>query len=201
MKRKISMAVILLAFFLSGCGRDAETYFEMADTSTEEAAVIEGTESGGGKEEETELQKERECYVYVCGAVNSPGVYSLPAGSRIYEAVRLAGGLREDAREDGVNQAEEVSDGQMVRIPAQDESGTESGGAIDEARDSDGKININAAGLDMLMTLPGIGESKAASIIAYREESGSFSSIEEIKNITGIKEGVYSKIKDYITVN
>jgi len=65
----------------------------------------------------------------------------------------------------------------------------------------DGKVNINTADLALLMTLPGIGESKAGSIISYREEHGKFSSIEELMNITGIKEGVYTKIKEHITVN
>lgn len=201
MKKRIVIVYLLLLLLLSGCGQDAKAYFDTAGATSEEAAFLEETESGGAGETETEPGEEPECYVYVCGAVNSPGVYSLPAGSRIYEAVRLAGGLREDAREDGVNQAEQVADGQMVRIPARGEAEAESGGGAEAAAGSDGKIDINAADLGALMTLPGIGESKAASIIAYREESGGFSSIEEIKNIAGIKEGVFSKIKDYITVH
>ena len=109
----------------------------------------------------------------------------------------------ENACEDSINQAEEVSDGQMIRILTKEEAKEapmqKEGAAASEA--SDGKINLNTADAGALMTLPGIGESKARSILSYREENGGFSSVEEIMNITGIKEGVYSKIKEYITVN
>ncbi len=164
-----------------------------------------------------------ECYVYVCGAVVNPGVYVLKENSRIYEAVALAGGLTEDASAESVNQAQTVSDGQMIRILTKEEaaagvtnSGTaaESGntavtqsasGDGDTAGDgsseaADGKVNLNTASATELMTLPGIGQSKADSIIAYRESCGGFSGIEEIMNVDGIKEGVYNRIKDYIKV-
>lgn len=198
MKKRIFTAFILLAFFWSGCGRVKEPYFETAEASSTEAVFLE--EQPGGTLE-TEMPKERECFVYVCGAVQSPGVYSLPPGSRIYEAVRMAGGLREDALEDGVNQAQEVTDGQMIKVPTKEEAAELEGGASPEGGISDGKVNINTADADTLMTLPGIGASKAESILAYRKERGGFSAVEEIKNIAGIKDGVYSKIKDYITVN
>ena len=113
----------------------------------------------------------------------------------------MAGGLREDACEDSLNQAQEITDGQMIKIVTEEEAsqgGEESGS---EEFDSDGRINLNTAKAEELMTLPGIGASKAQSILSYRDEKGGFSSIEEIMEITGIKEGVFSKIKDYIIVN
>ena len=202
MKKKIWILICLLCLFCFGCGK-TPAYFEETDGETE----ISGTPEETGTEEvsEPETEDKAECYVYVCGAVKNPGVYCLLAGSRIYEAVSMAGGLLEDACEDSINQAEEVSDGQMIRILTAEEAAQQASVAVTEDTSSsgasDGRVNINTADASELMTLPGIGESKAMSILSYREENGGFSSIEEIMNITGIKEGVYSKIKEYITVN
>ncbi len=135
--------------------------------------------------------------VYVCGAVESPGVYELPQGSRVCDAVALAGGLTDAASDTSVNQAEYVSDGQMINIPTADEA--VEAAAADQAA-SDGLVNINTAGVEELKTLPGIGDSKAQSIIAYREANGAFQSIEDIKQIDGIKDGVFSKIEGSIKV-
>lgn len=162
------------------------------------------------------------CYVYVCGAVCMPGVYTLKQGSRIYEALAMAGGLTEDASAASVNQAEPVRDGQMIYMPTEEEiqkgivlpagnmtaeDGTAledtagSGVGPDSNADFDMRVNLNTATASELMTLPGIGQTKADSILAYREKHGEFSSVEEIMNVDGIKEGVYNRIKDSIKVN
>ncbi len=139
------------------------------------------------------------CYVYVCGAVNSPGVYALPEGSRIYEAVQLAGGLREDACAESVNQAECLTDGQMIQILTNEEAiALSEKNTVADVENSDGRVNINTASVTELMTLPGVGQSKAEAIVAYREEKGAFSAIEEIMNVAGIKEGIYNQMKDHI---
>lgn len=211
MKKRIWMVMCLVLLFISGCKGAAGTYFEEATErsegteTVEDAAVWKDTEETAASTAES-TQKSEDCYVYVCGAVVCPGVYQLPAGSRIYEAILMAGGLREDACEDSINQAMQAEDGQMIKVLTKEEaewSGTQtvSKGQSGGEKDSDGRININTADMDTLMTLPGIGEAKAMSIISYREEQGGFSSIEELMNITGIKEGVYSEIKDNITVN
>lgn len=153
-------------------------------------------------------------YVQVSGAVVHPGVYQLPEGSRIFEAVELAGGVTEEADITSVNQAQFLSDGQMIYMYAVGEEGAKEAiaeavaGAASEAAgektaeaESDDRVNINTATAEQLMTLPGIGQSKAESIISFREEHGAFGSVEEIMNIEGIKEGVFSKIKDRIKVN
>jgi competence protein ComEA len=99
-----------------------------------------------------------------------------------------------------------VSDGQKVYVPRTDELaegiGTQTQESLDTsgAEEVSGKININTAAKEILITLPGIGEAKADSIIAYRTEHGGFSTIEEIMEIPGIKEAVFSKIKELITV-
>ena len=89
----------------------------------------------------------------------------------------------------------------MIKILTEEEAFRQESSIQEPQEQADGRININTAEAADLMTLPGIGESKARSILSYREEKGGFSSTEEIMNITGIKEGVYSKIKDYITVH
>lgn len=136
-------------------------------------------------------------YVHICGEVNNPGVYELPEGSRIFEAVRAAGGFTEEAAQSSLNLAQVISDEMQIVILTLEEA---------EARDrleqekAAGIVNLNTASKEQLMTLPGIGESRAEDIVRYRKESGGFQSIEEIMNVPGIKESAYLKIKDSITV-
>ena len=157
--------------------------------------------------------------VYVCGQVEKPGVYELEQGSRIADAIALAGGMTEEAATDAWNLAQLLTDAQMIRVPSREEaealknetaeggigrsegvSGEGAAGAAAPGMDADGRISLNEASKVQLMTLPGIGEAKAEAILKYRSEHGSFDSIEEIMNIPGIKEGVFSKIKDQITI-
>ena len=182
----------------AAAGNDASGN-QAGDSSPNSSA--EGSSSGGAAEEG---KAEKMIYVQVSGAVVTPGVYKLPAGSRVFEAVELAGGTTEDADVSALNQALVLSDGQMVYVYAVGEqrTGQETGsgqGAYGEP--DDGRVNLNTATVEELMTLPGIGQSKAESIVSWREENGAFGSVEDILNITGIKEGVFSKIKDHIKVN
>lgn len=158
-------------------------------------------------------ENKEELVVYVCGQVREPGVYTLQVGARIGDAVELAGGMTEEAAVDAINLAQTVGDAQMIRVPSLEEvealgpgyvlpesgsGGAESGG--DTGAGTSGQISLNRATRDQLMTLPGIGGSKADAILRYRQEVGAFENIEEIMNITGIKEGVFLKIKDQITI-
>lgn len=170
------------------------------------------------------------CYVYVCGEVAEPGVYVLEPGDRIYEAVEMAGGMTADAGTCAVNLAESVYDGLMVYIPDSEEaagmagsmtlagdgvvsavgslnpaggSGAKAGGGSAEGTASspeDGRLNLNTASLAELMTLSGIGQTKAQAVVNYRDAHGGFSSVEEIMNVDGIKEGLYNRIRDQIKV-
>lgn len=197
--RSTVIGVYALCTVLTGCGREDTVYLESVREQTETECE---TQSAG----ETQSVTDSLCYVYVCGAVERPGVYALTENSRIYEAVDMAGGFREDARKEAVNQAGMVSDGQMVYIPSEEEA--ESGIAegtgffVDgTAETADGRIDLNTATAEQLMTLPGIGESKAGSIIRYREEHGAFASVEDLMKVEGIKEGTYNRLKDSIKVN
>jgi competence protein ComEA len=152
--------------------------------------------------------------VYVCGAVAAPGVYYFDSGDIKSLALEAAGGFADGAAADYVNLAEKLQDGEKLYFPYEAEVEAEdikydtaSGTVMDEAAaqgtesTSSGKVNINTADKTELMTLPGIGESKAELIVSYRESNGSFGNIEDIMKINGIKDGVYGKIKDYITVD
>ena len=156
--------------------------------------VVSGDSSGANG---SSSRKTQVLTVYVCGAVADPGVYELPLESRVYEAVRLAGGMTAKAAQTAVNQAELLVDGQMIEIPTEEEMQAH---AVAAKEQTDGRVNINTAGMEELKTLPGIGDSKARSIIAYREKNGAFAAIEDIKKIEGIKDGVFAKLADCIKV-
>ena len=189
-KFKMFLAIISGLVFLCGCDSRNAVYLETEQAEETEAAeeVVPPAES----------EQKEVCYVYVCGAVASPGVYELQTCRRVYDAIRLAGGLSEDASFESVNQAENVTDGQMIKVLtiSEAENSTENG----KETASDGLLNINNAGVAEFMTLPGIGQSKAEAIVQYREQNGAFSSVDEIMNVDGIKEGVFNKIKDCIKV-
>lgn len=213
----ITVALIVLTA-LSGCGKK-ETLLVEPDTG--QALLTETGEPEASaedrKEQETEsktAEEEGSCIVYVCGQVASPGVYTFPVGSRICDVFEAAGGMTPEAEESYWNQAELLTDGAMIYVPTKEEaavlpeeerhaklSAETSSGA--EAKESgmtaDGRVNLNTATKEQLMTIPGIGEAKAESILSYRSEQGGFSCAEDIMNISGIKEGMYAKIKDYIS--
>lgn len=136
--------------------------------------------------------------VYVTGAVLHPGVYEVGGNMRVSDAIEAAGGFKNNAAADYLNLAAQLSDGEKITVPTKKEAK-----ALNKENDSNEShlVNINTAAKEELMTLPGIGESKADAIIAYRQENGNYRNIEELMQISGIKEGVYSKISEYITVN
>lgn len=154
--------------------------------------------------EKTEQAQSDLIAVHICGAVKQPGVYEIADGSRLFELINLAGGLEENAAGDYINQAEKVEDGQRYYIPTLNEMEDLSVSEKFEGLQSNDKeskqklVNINTADAEELMTLPGIGEAKAKSIIDYRNNNGKFKNTEELMNIPGIKEGLYSKIASMI---
>lgn len=141
--------------------------------------------------------------VYVCGAVVSPGVVEIPQGSRIEDALAAAGGFLPGALAAAVNLADWAVDGQMLYFPTEEEGASWKPvpGSADSREEQERLVDINTAPAALLCTLPGIGEAKAAEIIAYREAHGSFASCEDIMKVPGIKTNIYEKICDKITVN
>ncbi len=154
--------------------------------------------SGEGQEEvNTEETESDVIYVHLTGAVRQPGVLKLKKGARMIDAVDAAGGLWEDADTESINLAAVLKDAEKIHIftiseREEQQTGT---GVL-----SDGRININQASLDELMTLPGIGEGIGQSIIDYRTENGNFSSLEDLKKVDRIGERTYDKLKDKISL-
>lgn len=203
-KWRTFILLFLILTLGTGCRKEEKIYLDggRSVSQKEESQNKESQKEDSDKDSDknADAKQNNGIFVYVCGAVNQPGVYELESGKRICDALEAAGGLREDAAAESLNQAQPVSDGQMVRVPVmgeeeQSQDGTSAAGV------DDGRININTASVQSLMQLPGIGESKAEAIIAYREEHGAFSAVEDLMKISGIKEGVFQKIKDSVTVN
>ena len=179
-KRVLIEVILLFILSLVACRGD-ETEVLVMEEAQIEAEVT----------DDVEVQKM--IFVYVCGAVANEGVYELPEGSRGYEAIKMAGGFTDVAVTTAVNQAAVLQDEMTLYVPNYSEF-------AESQEANDGKVNLNLASKEELMTLPGVGESKADSIISYREEHNGFKSIEEIMEITGIKEGLFNKVKDYIKI-
>lgn len=200
--------------------REAES--NAGDTDQNREAESSAGSTGRAELSDASLEEAKTLVVHICGAVSAPGVYELPAGSRIIDAVEAGGGFLPEADEACCNLAEEIVDGCQIYIMTKSEScadgQTEKKAGIQTSPDSDmqttdrnvrsnsapalenGLVNLNTADVAALMTLPGIGESRAKAIISYREQHGAFAKIEDIMKISGIKQAAFSKIKDKITV-
>lgn len=137
--------------------------------------------------------------VYICGAVKHPGVYSLLNGQRICDAVKAAGGFKKSADRSAINLAKVLADGEQIVVLSKKQTVPGNKSNNSHPQEAGGLVNINTASKEELMSLPGIGDSKADAVIDYRL-SCTFKSIDDIKNVTGIKDGVFNQIKDQITV-
>lgn len=241
MLKRNKLTIILgmgsLCLFLLGCTKES-FLLQKEDSSTivleeviarEETAVAEdgvGLETVESPEESVDMEAQevletlqeeapKMIAVHICGAVNQPGVYYLKEKQRVYEGILEAGGFREDADRDYLNQALFLEDGMKVTVPTREETRelraseqvSREEGFIQEAqlyekaREKQQKVDLNTADEALLCTLPGIGESRAKSILAYRKEHGAFEKTEDIMKVSGIKEAAYEKIKDYVTVS
>lgn len=195
--KAVWLPILAAALVSAGCSdKDGESLEELSVSAESE------TEEEGAVPQE-EQEPAETVYVYVCGAVNAPGVYELKKDARVFEAITLAGGMTAEAAPEAVSQARTVADGEQIYVPTVREVQMQGSGVEDIVTgnvDVSGKVNINTAGKEELMTLTGIGEAKAQSILDYREEHGKFGSIEDLMLIEGIKEGVFNKIKEDITI-
>lgn len=216
--KKITLPLILIAALL--------IFFSGNDDAvivSDEAAELEDTvaNANGSIDESDNTAEITEAsgfiYVDIGGEVNSPGVYEVSEGTRLFQLIEKAGGLTEDADIDVINRAESVYDGQKILIASYEETEAEkkstdskNGGVSTSSVNSSNhiissdtdevQVNINTADSVTLQTIPGIGPSKAERIIEYRSTHGSFKSIDDIKNISGIGNKTFESIKKYITV-
>lgn len=218
MKEKNRIGRILILIFIAATGILFFCDFEedtpsVVPAETMEESLSEPEESSSVSQAASACAEETSAdagtlYVYVCGQVKNPDVYTLPNGSRVFEALEAAGGVTKKAQPDSLNLAGLLSDGDKIYVPAEGENtasaGSASGGSGStgsaSGSGSQSLVNINKASAEELQSLPGIGESKAADIISYREANGPFKSKEDLMKIPGIKEGVYKKVEALITV-
>ena len=192
MKKLLFIFIVSLSLFLISCNNNGLVLSEIPESFPEETIQLNTNENGAGPAPSFDAAKEESAgCVYICGAVENAGIYEFKEGARLYELIKEAGGLDEEADADAVNLAMEVKDGEQIRIPYIGETL----GIAEEKL-----VDINKAGVEELCTIPGIGEARATAIIEYRESSGGFTEIEELKNISGIKDATFNKIKPYVCV-
>ena len=223
LKQKKIIAIILIILVVI-----AYYYFYLRDTTEEisnQDLEVNNTQESN-QTNETEKETEETIVVHISGAVNIEGIVELEAGSRIANAIEKAGGVKENADMTDINLAYPLEDGMKIHIPTKEETEANknnenmidesyiisSSGGVSSKEDtnsiqgssksttSNAKVNINTATQEELDTLPGIGPSIASKIIDYREQNGKFNSIEEIKEVSGIGDAKYEKIKDSITI-
>lgn len=210
-KKQVITAIVFLFFLAAGLWYffQGSEIVKQPKTDTEMTGVLDilATEVSITEPPKQEESMPKELVVYVCGAVESPGIYTLPENSRLYEAVRMAGGFSKEADPAYHNLARSIEDGERIYILSSSETKAltteqqvagEEGSAV--SSQAKGLINLNTATAEQLMTLPGIGETRAADILAYRAQIGQFTDVEELMNVSGIGEARFEQIKDKITV-
>ena len=200
--RKLILFIVFSAFLLCGCKNTGKKvdFQNISETSQMEKQDAELSEKQDSQSEKNVQNTQDQIFIYVCGEVKKPGVYQMFLNQRVSDAISKAGGFTKKADRVALNLAEKITDGQQILVPATGASGEGSQQPAGTASSRDNLVNINTAGKEELMTLPGIGESRAESILTYRNEHGAFLKIEDIMNISGIKEAAFGKIKDKIKV-
>lgn len=202
-KEKIIISVVILVIsiiglklFLSKNAAKVSQFEEVVLTDTTD--LIAETEK-----ENNDLVK---MYVDIKGAVKLPGMYEVTSDMRVLNVIDMAGGLKETADDSQVNFSQRIEDQMVIYIPVEGEelsetviAGTNSNTA-NISKDEEGKINLNQATKEELMTLSGVGEKKAEKIIEYREENGSFKTIEDLKNVNGFGEKSFESLEKYISI-
>ena len=155
------------------------------------------------KEEKEEPLEQDLITVDVKGAVKSPGIYNLPVGSRVHDAVQKAGGLTEEADSKSLNLAQKVSDEALVYVPSKGEEATsqQTASGTPPSSSKEKKVNLNKASLEELKQVKGLGGKRAQDIIDHREANGKFKSVDELKKVSGIGAKTIEKLKDYVTVD
>lgn len=204
-KKKVQIILGVVAFLLFGIlylGMNQRQ--KSHEVVTEHLSDASTKQQGDSKDKSfvTDPAQKAKVYIHICGAVKKPGVYTFDTEPHVIDVVEKAGGFTSKADQASVNLAESVADGTqlVIAVKGKEKVTNEEQSSHHDASGASDKVNINTASREELMTLSGIGESKAAQIVSYRESNGRFQKIEDIMNISGIKEGVFSKIKDYITV-
>lgn len=183
----------------------SQTSVKESNLQTEVAVVSKDSsaEKEVKKEEKEESLGQDLITVDVKGAVKSPGIYDLPVGSRVHDAVQKAGGLTEEADSKSLNLAQKISDEALVYVPTkgEEEASQQTASGTTPSSSKEKKVNLNKASLEELKQVKGLGGKRAQDIIDHREANGKFKSVDELKKVSGIGAKTIEKLKDYVTVD
>lgn len=189
---------IMFLLFWSGVPREQAKTQESVPWENQSDEKEQEETSGSGSDNKTEEPEEEDVRVDVKGEVHAPGVYTLRADERVEEAIQKAGGITDKADMLQVNLAERIEDEMVIHIPGEGEETITA--PLKESSEKEAVVNVNEAGQVDLETIPGIGPAKAAAILSYREENGSFETIEDLSNVSGIGEKTVEQLRDYISL-
>ena len=213
--QKINKKIIFIIIIISGMIYGIFNYFTQNKNKENLENISQDIIINNQTENTTEENNNQEkIVIHITGAICNEGIYELEENSRIADAVKMAGGLKEDADLKQINLSYVLEDGMKINIPSKNESTNES--RNEDSNNTENyitkenlnssnntkisKVNINNATQTELETLPGIGPSTALKIINYRKEKGKFNKIEDIKNVNGIGESKFNKIKEFIKI-
>ena len=198
-----SLGLVLGGFFL--LKPVAQTPAKESNLQTEVTTV--SKDSASEKEEKSQKSETEEVVekdlitVDVKGAVKSPGIYDLPVGSRINDAVQKAGGLTDNADSKSINLAQRISDEALVYVPTKEETTSQEAHSNASNTKENKKVNLNKASLEELKQVKGLGGKRAQDIIDHRETNGKFKSVDDLKKVSGIGAKTVEKLKEYVTVD
>lgn len=211
-KQKVILGIIITIIIGFIC------YYVYAKEENDESIDLETNIETQGESQKEEKEVDDNILVHISGAVHQEGIVELKANSRISDAIEKAGGIKEEASLEDINLAYKLEDGMKIHIPTKQEkenakaeeikeSVTTSSGFTNKEETNNkvedtknAKVNINTATQTLLETLPGIGPSTAIKILEYRKEKGRFKSIEDIKEVSGIGEAKFEKMKEFISI-
>ncbi|SKA66301.1 competence protein ComEA [Eubacterium uniforme] len=207
--RFFGVLILVCAFGLTSCSKsEVSTKLEQVETyrksDNNKKSLSDNEKVAGSINETGELVPNGKIMVYIYGEIKKPDVYTLDEGARICDLVDMAGGYTKKAAI-YLNLAARLNDGDQIKVLSKEEYKNNNGQIIDDKQfenveEHSGKININSADANKLMELSGIGQSKANAIVEYRESNGGFKSISDIKNVSGIGEALYERIKEKIEI-
>ena len=204
---KIIVICAGLGLVLGGCFLLKPSTQAPAKESNLQAEVTTVSKDSASEKEEKSQKSETEeveqdlITVDVKGAVKSPGIYDLPVGSRINDAVQKAGGLTENADSKSINLAQRISDEALVYVPTKEEATSQEAHSNASNTKENKKVNLNKASLEELKQVKGLGAKRAQDIIDHRESNGKFKSVDELKKVSGIGAKTIEKLKEYVTVD
>ena len=195
-----SLGLVLGGFFLLNPAR--QTPAKETNLQTEVTTVTkDSTDEKEDKNQKEEVVEQDLITVDVKGAVKSPGIYDLPMGSRVNDAVQKAGGLTDNADSKSLNLAQKISDEALVYVPTKEEVANQESYSNATGNKESKKVNLNKASLEELKQVKGLGAKRAQDIIDHRESNGKFKSVDELKKVSGIGAKTIEKLKEYVTVD